>query len=94
MAAFLAGTDIDGLQAVLEEVLLQVEEGGAQPDAAGEITVDKNNLFRRTWLSPTNNHLIIYYSASRFHSIWPERTAQDNQSVFKAYIYRISTGHR
>ena len=31
-AAFLAGADVDRLQAVPEEVLLQVEQGGAQPD--------------------------------------------------------------
>ncbi len=40
--ALLAGADIDRLQAVLEEVLLQVEKRRAQPDAAGEVVVDED----------------------------------------------------
>ena len=42
-AAFLAGADVDRLQAVPEEVLLQVVKGGAQSDASGIIVVDEED---------------------------------------------------
>jgi hypothetical protein len=42
LTAFLARADVDRLQAVLEEVLLQVEKSRAQPDAAGKVVVDED----------------------------------------------------
>jgi hypothetical protein len=41
-AAFLARTDVDRLQAALEEVFFQLEERWAQPDAAGIVVVDED----------------------------------------------------